>query len=193
MIQMSGRSKARLVASTAIVAIAVLTVIFLLRPRPRPVPFPEDVEVVGMTASLTGKVWGEKVVPEFAVPPAYVPRLLALFRPAQRSDYHPLWDEPPIGILKIKDRKGEESVIRFGFSGKNPLCYNFAGIRCVRGGPFESIYVSDEGIFCAECVALEKVITELDRVRTMYNWDGELEEAFAMLERSAGRRPPLAR
>ncbi len=178
------------IASAALASVALLFVTIGAY-RGRPVPFPDDADVVVVTASLTGDGWGPKAIPEFQVPPSLVPRLLSLFRPARRENYPKMWDESRIATLKIKTRSGKVLPLFFGFSGKNPLCYNFAGIRCVRGGLYASTYVSEEGVYEAECVVVEALICEIHRVMAAGEPSKDREELFERLERSAGKRPPL--
>jgi len=184
-----------LLGSVAFTALAVLA-FQLWKPRRSPVAFPEDSDIVNVTASLSGEGFSNEPVPEFTVPPKYLPQLLAAFRPAWRENYPAFFDEPPMGELKFALRDGGKAVVKFGFSGKNPLCYNFAGVRCIRGGLRKPIAVHPVGednnfdVYIAECVAVVGVIREIHQELVTGEKSQSLVEGFASLERSAGLRPP---
>ena len=136
-------SKRWWIGGVGFAAVILCWIIFRTQPA-KPVSFPVDGDVIRMTAALSGKVWGDQAIPEFEIPATYFPRLLAVFRPAIQNNYPAVWDDPAIGTLKIKNRMGEEFVVRFGFSGKNVLCYNFNGVRCIRGGPYKPTQIFEQ-------------------------------------------------
>jgi len=90
-----------------------------LRPA-KPVDFPADGEIVWVTASLTGDGFQPtSPLPEFAVPPAYVPRLMAAFRPTERLDDAPNPGKLPVmGALEITARDGRRLTVTFCDTGK---------------------------------------------------------------------------
>lgn len=180
----------------ALAVLAVGAVLLLVRWRGQslpPPPFPEDADVESVTACLFEGQWGGPAVPDFTVPPEYVPRLLRAFRPVTRSKYPEQWELDTLGRLLIRDRSGRVYTATFCFAGKNPLCYNLDGVRCGRGGPYRPVIVDPSSNFegySAEAFALAGAIRELEQIARAGKAPVNLIGCFEALEVSAGLLPP---
>jgi hypothetical protein len=165
----------------------------LRREQPQLVEFPDDDEVEAIKACLFSVEGMGSTVPEFVVPARYIPNILRAFRPAQRSDYPAAWESETLGRLDIEARSGRKHSVTFCFSGKNSLCFNFDGTRCVRGGKHKPVWVGpgkDDNIWTAECLVLANILREINREASTGERSSRLVEFFEDLERSMGDRPP---
>jgi hypothetical protein len=164
------------------------------RSDPAPPAFPDDADVVAISASLAGHEGFGKPVPEFVIPAPFVPRVLRAFRPVQLSAYPAAWEEETLGRLVFTTQSGRTYVVRFCFSGKNPLCYNLDGVRCIRGGKYVPAWVgADEhdNMWAAECASLANALGAIYQAGITGQATGRIEECFQELERSAGERPAV--
>ena len=154
--------------------------------------FPSDEEVQEVRAALTGTENFTPRVAEFTVPPEYVPRLLAAFRPVERKEYPASWDAGDIARLEILTKEGLVRRITVPFSGKNPLCFRLDGIQCFRGGKYLPVAINrkwDDQLWISECGRLVSAIHEIWRQQTTGARSDRLEDYLQDLERSAGARP----
>ena len=192
-----------LLQKIAIVVGALLTVsaaVFLLWPRSATsglelVDFPDDTDIVSITASLNENESGyfHSATPEFVVAPEHAVKLLATFRPTEKCDYPPAWDQDTLARLIIKTKSGEAHLVTIPFSGKNKLCFTFDGVRCVRGGQYKPVYVGEremDSIWTPECMIVAQIIRELFEQQANGNNSDRYSELLEDLERSAGLRPP---
>jgi hypothetical protein len=163
--------------------------------QPQVVELPAIEEIQSVTGALEeGSQFG--VVPEFPIPPEYVPRILAALTPAHRHDYAASRDDPPLGRLEIVTRTGQRIRVRFGYSGKNPLCFTIDGVRCIRGGRYKPVQVAptrDEDVYTAECIDLECALWEIYWEQKSGKKREYLNQRLDDLERSAGQRAPERR
>jgi hypothetical protein len=84
--------------------------------------------------------------------------------------------------------------VTFPFSGHNPLCYTWNGIRCERGGKYEPVLdIVNDGVrfgYGDESMMLVNVIHEMHRELVSGNKSARLAELWKDFERSAGKRAP---
>jgi hypothetical protein len=143
-------------------------------------------EIEGITAG----------VPEFVIPDDYTARILDAFRPAEKGNYPPSWDREILGRLVVKKKAGGTITLMFPFSGKNPLCFTLDGVRCIRGGPYDPVFVGaseSENVWATECGQLAGVLREINRQLTTGEKSDNLNRYFENLERSRGPEATRAR
>jgi hypothetical protein len=200
LVECLGVSKGRVL----LIALGVVTVItaswlLIVRRQPEVMALPEDAELEEVTALLYERDgWGSPV-PEFALPRDYIPPVLAALRPAERNEYPHQWDEwCTVGRLRIRCQGGRVIEVTWPDSGKNCLCFQVDGQRCVRGGEYlpTSIVTTaerQEGIWSSECVLLANVVREGYQEAMTGERSSRARGYFEDLERSAGRMPPHSR
>jgi hypothetical protein len=167
-----------------------------LKPRPtHPLDLPDDAAVANVTADMFASDLGDPV-PPFAVPPEYVPRVLAAFRPAEvyTGKYRP----PPdvwFGRVIIQVADGRTFTLEIPWAWKGPLLFRAGETWYVRGGPFVPARVfGDREVdrsYTSENFALAHALREMGEERTDGGKRSWITFHLDELERSAGRRPPL--
>ena len=91
------------------------------RAVPPMLELPDEMEILEMRASVKEFQGAYPSLPEFTVPPDYVPMILSWLRPAKVSEHR--WtmlgiDE--VGEIVIRIKNGDELRLRFFSIGKNP-------------------------------------------------------------------------
>lgn len=176
----------------ALVAVVWVT----LRPRPpHPLDFPDDVAVVGVTADMFASDLGDQV-PPFAVPPEFIPRILAVFRPAE--EYTGKHFPPPgvwFGRVSVQATDGRILVLEIPWAWKEPLFFRSGETWYVRGGPFVPDRVFGDRVedrwYTSENFALAHALREMGEEQPEGRKQSRIIYFLEELERSAGRRPPL--
>ena len=160
--------------------------------QPKDVSLPPDSDVASMTAMLTGYQGVTRTVPEFTVPPEYIPKLLSAFRPAEKGKYPDLWDRDELARLKLMTTNGKVFSIAFGFSGKSPLCFTFDGYQCGRAGRYDPIAINSDDHYehyASECLLVAHILDYIKREIETGTKSPKIDRYFEDLERSAGDRP----
>jgi hypothetical protein len=155
--------------------------------------FPADDEVLSATAAVFYVDGFTTPVPEFSIPLKYMPKVLSAFRPPQPHSYPASWDEEKMGCVTIRTKAGRTIPIMFPYSGKGPLCFTLDGVRCVRGGVRQPLYVGkyeSQNTWVSECALLASILKEIHHEQTTGEQSARLVEKLEALERSAGLRPP---
>jgi hypothetical protein len=179
----------------------VIAAVWLLSTRRQPevITLPEDAEVEEVSALLYERDGWGGAVPEFALPREYVSPVLAALRPPERHEYPHQWDERcTVGRLRIRCRGGRVIEVTWPDSGKNCLCFQMDGKRCVRGGEYLPTGImttakGQEGWWSSECVLLANVVHEANQEAVSGERSSRARGYFEDLERSAGRMPPKGR
>ena len=105
---------------------------------------PEDADVESLTASLRGSEVGFEPIPEFAVPPVHIARILFWLRPSKYERRPPIFPNDLLGELKITTKHGEVIAIKFFWAGVNPPVFTTNGVDYFLGGGI--IEENDHGI-----------------------------------------------
>jgi hypothetical protein len=159
---------------------------------PTPVPLPDDAQVESMTAEVF-EVMGLDPVPEFEIRPEYVPQVLHVLRFAE-TDSHPApRHENVFCRLSIRTTDGRTLTIAIPWLGKEPLAFTLDGIRYVRQGPFEPVYVGEREIdrsWTSENCTLVYALMDMRKPRPLGEKNPAHHSWLYELERSAGLRPP---
>jgi hypothetical protein len=150
---MAGMRRALWIAAIAFVGLAGLAAFCLGLPgvrkwlNPPTLRLPNDDEIESLRATLykSQLAFG---TPEFTVPPEHVPRIMAFFRPAHYAARPSISPNDLLGELKITDRRGETTVIRFYWTGQNPALLTVNGEDYFYG----SNLATDNGIQAARAI-----------------------------------------
>jgi hypothetical protein len=155
------------------------------------VDLPADPDVESITATVYAVDGFSSAVPTFAIPGEYFVRLLSAIKPAETANYPASWDEDTMAILKIKTKTGQTNTITFCFPGKNRLCFQVDGVRCVRGGRYDPVFVGERHeSWLPECCVLAGILAEIQHETLTGEKSAIVADRFEDLERSAGKRPP---
>jgi hypothetical protein len=169
---------------------------FIGNRQPEFVEIPADIHVDKLTAELfVHDGVGLPAVAEFDVPERYISPILAPFRPVERVEYLEQFDKYPLGRLKLHCRDGRVIEVAWPDSGKNSLCFQVNGKRCVRRGPFNPVAVHEPADdvtsrWTSECTLLTNILWEVHQELVTVQPSGALRGYFEDLERSSGKRPP---
>jgi hypothetical protein len=165
--------------------------------RSRSVPLPEAAEVKHLTAELYDlkHQLGQRPVPEFAVPPKYVPLVLSALTPAVPSREQPPHDDvfPALGRLTITTEQGAVTRVELYWGGQNPLYFAVNGVRCFRGGKYlPGRPATEMGV--DESVLLAQILDAIYRREIMGEkseiLDDNLRFYLQLFKRATGRDPP---
>lgn len=191
---MKRRTLIVLVLATSVgLSILVAYVYFVGRP-PETIPLTEE-DVESLVAELFEVDGFTREVPPTEIPAEYVPKILDTLRPILVREYPRQWDEwATLGKVTIRRRDGTSLEILFPHSGQNPLCYQYDGIRCMRGGQYEPVLDLVEGGvrfgYGDESLMFANAIREIYHESKTGKKSQVLTEVLHDLERSAGKRTP---
>jgi hypothetical protein len=120
-------------------ALLIGTLVFALpevlkRKTPPVANLPEDADVEKLTASIRSTQVGFDPVPEFAVPPGHIPRILFWLRPSEYVREPPIFPEDLLGELKITTKHGEVVAVKYYWAGMNPPVFSTNGVDYFWGG-----------------------------------------------------------
>jgi hypothetical protein len=188
----------RLLLGLGAVGLMGVACLIILGTRDRddsPMHLPDASQVTSVTASLVdlrGLV-GTGPVPEFTIPPKYIPTILAAFTPTKRFTEFPEQWKYPIGRLTLTTKSGQTTNVAFVDAGVNPVCFTVNGIGCMRGGRFEPLTLGLPGNAHAdESLLVAGLIGEIYEQEVKGQKDEWLVRYVQQLEVSRGERPPQA-
>jgi hypothetical protein len=96
---------------------------------------PDDADIQSMRATLYESEFGSRAIPEFAVPPAHIPRILFWFRPSKYVAHPPIFlNHDVMGKLIVTTQQGKTTEITFYWSGQNPPVFTVDGEDFYWGG-----------------------------------------------------------
>jgi hypothetical protein len=131
-------------------------------------------------------------IPEFPIPPRYIPVILSAIAPAKRFDYpaecDDLWAR---GEIEITTKEMQRSNIRFCDGGENPVYFTVNGVRCMRGGVFQPTLVNQQGEgekWSDQSSILYQILRDIHE-QEVYG-SIRLEKSIRGLNESIGREPP---
>lgn len=186
-----------LILATSGVLVLLFAIGWLLgwgRP-PEPIVL-NDADVESVTAEVFPvDGMGVNHIPPFTIPPEYRSHVLDALRPIVASDYPAGWDEfGTIAKLSIRKRDGSNIDVLIPMCGQNSLCFKLNGIQCGRDGPYEPVDdIVHDGIrlgYGDESLMLYEFLRQIHNQTTTGEEDPRLADAFANLQRSAGKLPP---
>jgi hypothetical protein len=185
----------KIVAGLTLVAFIALIAVFLdvfqEAPETLQVQLPRDDDIVTLKATLFKSPWTSGPVAEFAIPPRYIPKIMAAFRTAEPEEYKIL-EGDPLGRLLLTTKGGGTVEIELFFYGKAPTHFSVNGVLCVRRGDFKPAIIVGENdeVFIPEGSALAEVIGEIHAECKFGTANERLKQCLDYLEMSRGERLP---
>lgn len=148
---------------------------------PAVLAWPDVTQVERITASVSGSVSRQSDLPEFEVPPEFIPALLQVLSPPEYHKHPPAEYLQEIGQLRITCRERRVLEVRLFFYGKEPVLFTVQGVPCRRGGPYKNLAPGKDK-YLAEVLTLEGFL------RAVKSGDQErVKKYLDLLDRSAGR------
>lgn len=156
---------------------------------------PDDSEIEKVLASARKTDVGFSLpgTPEVSIPAEYIPRVMALFRPAVRNGWVGREWEPPIVDLTVITKGGRRIPIIVFWTGKTDLICAIDGVSSNRSGVYTYTSVSKDGRweqYSIESLLLIEFLTGIERELATGVEDQKARDALENLERSAGKRAP---
>jgi hypothetical protein len=176
-------------------AMACLLLFMFMNKAREPIILPAEDEVEFMTAYVEDleKEMAIPPVPEFRVPPQYVPVLLNGLKPARRFGGEWSSGDVKIGGLVIHTKAGSAIHVEIYDIGKTVAGFSVDGVPCVRAGEHKPVFVCDEyQSYHDDSVLLTHIIREIHKELESGRSD-RLKGYIEDLERSKGERPPATR
>jgi hypothetical protein len=186
---------------TALVLALVLGVVLgldkLLRPRQTDASsaeIPPLAEVDSIRVSIRDLRKQREIppVPEFTIPPPYMPLFVRLFSESNPNRHQRFSTEVAVGDVTFVAKSGRTIHATFYDEGKNPLCFSVAGVQYVRvRDKYKPIATSRTSVsYSDEAWLLYYVIRAIHAELTSGEKANDLQESLEDLERSIGARPP---
>jgi len=143
--------------------------------------WPDPSEVERILASVSDQTSGQPDLPEFEVPPEFVPAVVRVLSPPEYHEPPPAKHTQSVGRLRVICRDGRELVVGLVFYGKEPVLFTVNGVPCIRGGPYNETKPGSD-MYLPEVYAVEGLLRHLhagERVKAL--------ECVQRLDKSAGR------
>jgi hypothetical protein len=175
--------------AVALLALAVLLGVYvLLRAGWWRAVLPTSGEVEDMRVALNpAPQWGIAAIPQFTLPPEYVPVVLEALEPAERKEYPAQWDQETIGLITIRTKAGKSMEVSFCVGAKSPVCFQVNGRRFTRGGEYRPVLVTpDYDVYLHESLNLSVIIRLISVEVSTGRKNSALEEYISNMRRSKG-------